>query len=215
MKELRTVQELDRQYLSLVAQKQKGDESVQVTDFEVIPEPFEFPRFGDKRFFAIPYRYRSDGGEGRSTMILRVLPKMDAVMMLTGDTQHRELRAFEAGLYERVPPTFRIPYLHVICDDEREQYWAFVDDVRPQMAALGMHAALPDETLRAILSHLAAFHAAFWEDRETLSLPWLMSLDQPVDYFYRCIVDILDGMSNPLKPRSTSSSAGLGCRRES
>jgi len=122
---------------------------------------------------------------------------MDAVMMLTGDTEHRELRAFESGLYAQMPETFHTPYVHVIRNDARQQYWAFLEDLRPQMAALGMHAALPDETLRTILSHLAAFHATFWERRDVLSYPWLMRLERPVDYFYRCVVDILDGMVAP------------------
>ena len=38
-------------------------------------------------------------------------------------------------------------------------------------------------------SHLAAFHARFWQREDVLSYPWLMSLRQPVDYFYRCVVD--------------------------
>jgi thiamine kinase-like enzyme len=65
------------------------------------------------------------------------------------------------------------------------------------MEALGMHAELPDETIRTILSHLAAFHARFWQRDEVLSYPWLMSLRQPVDYFYRCVVDCMDGLRNP------------------
>lgn len=195
--EPRTTEELTGEYLSAIAGKMLADPSVRITRFEIIPDPFEFPRFGDKRFFEIPFQYGSAGGGGHSTLILRVLPKMDAVMMLTGDTEHRELKAFETGLYGMVPKSFHVPYVHVIHNEEREQYWAFLEDVRPQTAALGMHAALPDEIIRTILSHLAEFHAAFWERHDVLSQPWLMRLEQPVDYFYRCIVDILDGLRHP------------------
>ncbi len=190
----RTVDEITSEYLSGVAGKMLGDPSLRVTAFTLRADPFEFPRFGDKQFFEIAFRYRCRRGGGRSTMILRVLPPMDAVMMLTGDTEHRELRAFKTGLYDLVPATFHIPYVDVIYEPERQQYWAFVEDVRPDMARLGITEALPDGTLRLILSHLAAFHAAFWERKEVLSQPWLMRLERPVDYFYRCIVDILDGM---------------------
>ncbi|HEU4758902.1 MAG TPA: phosphotransferase, partial [Dehalococcoidia bacterium] len=189
-----SLEELTPAYLSGVAAKMLDDPSLEVTRFAVAADPFEFPRFGEKQFFEIAFDYRAQRGPGRSTMILRVLPPMDAVMMLTGDTDHRELRAFEIGLYGQVPKTFHIPYIDVVHAPERQQYWAFVEDVRPEMERLGMHAALPDETLRLILSHLAAFHSAFWQRDDVLSLPWLMRLDRPVDYFYRCVVDILAGM---------------------
>ena len=192
-----TVRELSEGYLSGIARTMLGDASVEVTRFSLTPDPFEFPRFGDKSFYAIDFDYRGRNGAGTSSMILRILPEMDAVMMLTGDTQHRELKAFEAGLYEQMPKTFHIPYIHVIDRPEKGQFWAFVEDVRPEMEALGMHAQLPDQTIRIILSHLAAFHATFWERQDVLSYPWLMSLSQPVDYFYRCVVDCMEGMRSP------------------
>jgi hypothetical protein len=193
----RSVDGLTDEYLSVPARKLLGDPTAAVKRFSVTADPFEFPRFGEKQFYEIAFDYAAAKGDGRSTLILRVLPKMDAVMMLTGDTEHRELKAFEIGLFERVPSTFHVPYVHVEHHPEREQYWAFVEDVRPEMERLGMHAVIPDVTLRQILSHLAAFHAAFWERHEVIDLPWLMRLEQPVDYFYRCIVDIMDGMKSP------------------
>lgn len=197
MNEPHTVADLSREYLSFIAGRLLGGETVEVTSFQVVPDPFEFPRFGEKQFFELPFDYRSRRGEGRSAVILRVLPKMDAVMMVTGDEQHRELKAFSSGLLARVPKTFHVPYVHVIDDDSRGQHWAFLEDVRPAVAALGMHAELADSKLRTILSHLAAFHAEFWQETRLLETPWLMRLEQPVDYFYRCIVDILDGMKSP------------------
>lgn len=188
------LQDIDRDYLSWLAAKALGDPSIQVTAFSINPDPFEFPRFGDKRFYDIACDYRSATGSGRASLILRVLPPTDAVMMLTGDTEHRELQAFRAGLYDMMPPTFHVPYIHVIYRPEGQQYWAFVEDVRPDMARLGMTETLDDATLRTILSHLAAFHATFWERSDILRYPWLMSLERPVDYFYRCVVDIIDGM---------------------
>ncbi|MBI1885996.1 MAG: phosphotransferase [Chloroflexi bacterium] len=198
----RRVEDLTADFLSGVAGKMLDDPSVRVTGFQVVPDPFEFPRFGDKRFYEIAFAYDSAGGPGRSTLILRVLPKWDAVMAITGDTQHRELQAFLHGIYGQIPPTFYVPYIDVIYAPEREQYWAFVEDVREDTARLGMTEALSDETLRTILSHLAAFHAAFWERRDVLDLPWLMRLERPVDYFYRCVVDILDGMKEPAEVSS-------------
>jgi len=194
-----SIDQLSNEYLTGLARKSLRDPAAEVTSFTLTPDPFEFPRFGDKSFYAINFDYRGENGGGRSSLILRVLPEMDAVMMLTGDTQHRELKAFDAGLYRQMPDTFHIPYVHVIDRPERDQYWAFVEDVRPEMEALGMHAELPGGTIRTILSHLAAFHARFWERKEALSHPWLMSLRQPVDYFYRCVVDVLDGMRSPAK----------------
>ena len=90
----RTVDELTPAYLSMVAAKLLGDPAADVTSFTVTADPFEFPRFGDKEFYEIAFEYRGRDGPGRSTVILRVLPPMDAVMMLTGDTEHRELKAF-------------------------------------------------------------------------------------------------------------------------
>lgn len=189
-----SLEEIGTGYLSWLAAKALGDPSVEVAGFTIRRDPFEFPRFGEKEFFEISYDYNSPSGPGRSSIILRVLPPVDAVMMLTGDTDHRELRAFEAGLYGMMPTCFHVPYIHVIHRPERGQYWAFVEDVREDMARLGMTEALDGGTLRTILSHLAAFHATFWERRDVLGHPWLMSLERPVDYFYRCVVDIMDGM---------------------
>ena len=191
------LEDIDTDYRSWLAAKAIGDPSVQVTAFSTNPDPFEFPRFGDKRFYEIAFDYRSATGPGRASLILRVLPPTDAVMMLTGDTQHRELQAFQAGLFDMMPPTFHVPYIHVIHRPERQQHWAFVEDVRPDMARLGMTDTLDDATLRIILSHLAAFHATFWERSDVLRYPWLMSLERPVNYFYRCVVDIIDGMARP------------------
>jgi thiamine kinase-like enzyme len=192
-----TIQEIDKEYLSFIARKMLGDESAEVTGFSVIADPFEFPRFGEKEFYEITFSFKGAGGIGKSSVILRVMPEMDAVMMLTGDTEHRELKAFELGLFDRVPDTFSVPYVHVIYRPELKQWWAFLRDVRPQMEALGMHAKCPDDIVRTILSHLAGFHAEFWEDRKVIDEPWLMSLRRPVDYFYRCVNDILDGMNSP------------------
>ena len=199
-KEPASVEEITNGYLSEVAGKMLGDPSVEVTHFRLIHDPFEFPRFGQKEFYDIPFRYHGKSGDGQSTIILRVMPEMDAVMMLTGDTEHRELLAFQNGLLAEIPATFDIPYVEVILRPERRQYWAWLRDVRPEMAALGMHAKCPDDIVRTILSHLAAFHAKFWERHEIIDEPWLMSLRRPVDYFYRCIVDILDGWKNPAEP---------------
>lgn len=197
MREPQTIAEIDNEYLSFIARKMLGNDSVEVTGFEIVHEPFEFPRFGEKEFYDFTFSYNSASGPGKACVILRVMPEMDAVMMLTGDTQHRELKAFEEGLLDDLPDTFVHPYVHVINNDERKQYWAFLRDMRPQVEALGMHTKVPDETVRTILSHLAAFHAKFWEKHEIIDQPWLMSLDRPVNYFYRCVVDILDGMKDP------------------
>jgi hypothetical protein len=192
-----TVDEIDSQFLNGIARKSLGDPSATVSRFELLPDPFEFPRFGEKEFYEIKFKYDSSSGAGESSVILRVMPEMDAVMMLTGDTEHRELKAFTHGLFDRIPKVFHVPYIEVIDRPEAGQYWAFLEDVRPQMQKLGMHDKAPDEAVRQILGHLAQFHAAFWEQEDILSLPWLMSLRRPVDYFYRCITDILDGMRTP------------------
>lgn len=192
-REPKSVEEISAGFLSQLASKALG-RPVEVTGFELIHDPFEFPRFGAKEFYEIKFSHESAGGPGSASIILRVMPEMDAVMMLTGDTEHRELKAFKTGLFNQVPGVFHVPYLYAI--DEPGQYWAFLQDVRPQMQALGMHAKCPEPIVRQILSHLAVFHAAFWEKREVIDQPWLMSLRRPVDYFYRTITDALDGMKN-------------------
>jgi hypothetical protein len=174
------------------------DPSAQVTSFELQYDPFEFPRFGEKEFYAISLRYRASGDERESCVILRIMPEMDAVMMLTGDTEHRELKAFQSGLLDQIPEGFRHPYLYVI--DRPGQHWAFLEDVRPQMEALGMHAKCSDSDVRTILSGLAALHSKFWERGDIIDQPWLFSLKRGVDYFYRTIVDILDCMNNAAEP---------------
>src|SRR3990172_12139015 len=99
----RAAGELTCGYLLKVGAKLLGAPTAQVTSFTVTPDPFEFPRFGEKEFYEIAFEYGGRDGPGRSTVILRVVPPMDAVMMLTGDTEHRELKAFQTGLYKLVP----------------------------------------------------------------------------------------------------------------
>lgn len=192
-----TVEAISAEYLTPIAAKMLGDPDAVVTTFELIYDPFEFPRFGEKQFYLIPFHYTSKGKDGESHLILRVMPRMDAVMMITGDTEHRELKAFQQGFFDRIPETFHHPYIHVVLRPEIDQYWAFLEDLRPQMEALGMNEKAPDPVVRTILSHLAAFHAKFWEKHEIIDQPWLMSLRRPVNYFYRTITDILDGMKDP------------------
>jgi len=188
------VEDLGPEYLSHVLGRLLGTDDVQVRGFSLEEEPFQFPRFGDKRFYRIRMSYEGPQGEGEASVVLRVLPSWDPVMALTGDTEHRELKGFLHGIYRQLPPVIHAPYIDVIYAPEREQFWAFMEDVEEDMARLGMTRALDDQTLRTILSHLAAFHAAFWERQEVLGLPWFMRLERPVDYFYRCMADIMDGM---------------------
>ncbi|HVP05548.1 MAG TPA: phosphotransferase [Dehalococcoidia bacterium] len=195
-----TVEAITADYLTPIAARMLGDPGAKVTTFELIYDPFEFPRFGEKQFYLIPFHYTSNGREGQSHLILRIMPRMDAVMMLTGDTEHRELKAFQQGLFNHVPETFHHPYVHVVLRPEIDQYWAFLEDLRPQMEALGMNEKAPDAVVRTILDHLAVFHARFWQKREIIDEPWLMSLRRPVDYFYRTVCDILDGMRDPAEP---------------
>jgi hypothetical protein len=192
-----TVEAITAEYLTPIAAKMLGDPDAVVTTFELIYDPFEFPRFGEKQFYLIPFHYTSKGKEGESNLILRVMPRMDAVMMITGDTEHRELKAFQQGFFDQIPETFHHPYIHVVLRPDIDQYWAFLEDLRPQMEALGMHEKSPEPVVLTILSHLAAFQARFWEKHEIIHEPWLMSLRQAVNYFYRTITDILDGMKDP------------------
>src|SRR4030067_3026270 len=88
----RTVGKLTSGYLSEVAAKLLSDPTARVTSFAVTPDPFEFPRFGDKEFYEIAFEYSGRDGSGRATVILRVLPPTDAGMVLPGDPEHRALR---------------------------------------------------------------------------------------------------------------------------
>jgi thiamine kinase-like enzyme len=120
--------------------------------------------------------------------------------VLINDTDHREIMAFKTGLLDDLPPTFHHPYLDAVHAPEYGVFWALLEDVSDDMARLGIVDALPDETLKTILSHLAAFHAKFWERREVLDQPWLMSLRTPVDTWYRLIVEVMDGLKDPSEP---------------
>ena len=189
----RTIEQLTPEYLTTAARRLLGDQTARVTSFHMgKSEPFEYPKFGNKSFDVIEFDYESDSGRGRSRMILRRRAPRDAVSTLIGDEHHRELLAFKTGLFEQLPSTFHVPYLDVIHNDEHGQYWAFLEDVSEDMQRLGIVDALPDETIKTILSHLATFHARFWERWEILDQPWLMSLRTPVDSWYKLIVEVID-----------------------
>ena len=113
-----TVEAITAEYLTPIARKLLCDPNADVTTFELIADPFEFPRFGEKQFYLIPFHYTSGGKEGQSHVILRVMPRMDAVMMLTGDTEHRELKAFQQGFFNDIPDSFHHPYVHVVLRPE-------------------------------------------------------------------------------------------------
>jgi hypothetical protein len=167
-----TIEELAPEHLTKAARRLLGDDTAQVTALRLgRSEPFEYPKFGDKRFDVIEFDYTGTAGAGSSRMILRRRAPRDAVSTLIGDLHHRELLAFKTGLLDQLPPTFHHPYLDVIYDEGRGQYWAFLEDVTDDMARVGIVDALPDETIRTVLSHLASFHARFWSARTCLRSP--------------------------------------------
>lgn len=195
------IEDITPEFVTPAARRLLSDDSAVVTALRIgVSEPFEYPKFGNKRFDVIEFDYKGRGGAGSSRMILRRLPRRDAVSTLIGDFDHRELRAFTTGLLDQLPLTFHHPYLDVVLDDERGQYWALLEDVTADMERVGIVDALPDEKLRLILSHLAAFHAHFWERHEILDQPWLMSLRAPVDSWYKLVVEVIDNVPEPSEP---------------
>jgi thiamine kinase-like enzyme len=194
----RTIEEITPAYLARPARRLLRDEAVRVTAVRIgQSEPFAYPKFGNKSFDVIEFDYEGRDGGGSSHMILRRRPPRDAVSELIGDRDHRELLAFETGLFDQLPETFHVPYLDVIHDPERGQFWAFLEDVTEDMQRLGIVDECTDEQIRTIMSHLAAFHARFWERHDVLSQPWLMSLRTPVDSWYRLVVDVIDEAKEP------------------
>ena len=197
----RRIEDITPKFLTAAAQRLLCDDSARVTALRIgASEPFEYPKFGNKRFDVIEFDYTGQHGAGSSRMILRRLPDRDAVSTLIGDFDHRELRAFTTGLLDQMPTTFHHPYLDVVLDEEHGQFWALLEDVTADMERVGIVDALPDEKLRLILSHLAEFHARFWECHEILDQPWLMSLRAPVDSWYKLVVEVIDEVAEPSEP---------------
>lgn len=197
----RSIDEITPEFLTPAARRLLRDQTARVTAFRWgAKEPFEYPKFGNKSFDVIEFDYTGRDGAGSSKLILRRRPPRDAVSVLINDADHREIMAFKTGLLDDLPPTFHHPYLDAVHAPEHGVFWALLEDVSDDMARLGIVDALPDETLRTILSHLAAFHAKFWERREVLDQPWLMSLRTPVDTWYRLIVEVMDGLQDPSEP---------------
>jgi len=196
-----SIDEITPEFLTPAARRLLGDDSARVTSLRLgQSEPFEYPKFGNKSFDIIEFEYAGKHGAGNSKMILRRRAPRDAVSTLIGDLQHRELLAFKTGLLDQLPLTFHHPYLDVVYAPERGQYWALLEDVSEDMQRVGIVDALPDEKLRTILSHLAAFHAKFWKRRDVLSEPWLMSLRAPVDSWYKLVVEVIDDVKEPSEP---------------
>jgi thiamine kinase-like enzyme len=197
----RSIDEITPEFLTTAARRLLSDDTARVMALRVgQSEPFEYPKFGNKQFDVIEFDYHGRDGAGSSRMILRRRAPRDAVSTLIGDLQHRELLAFKTGLLDQLPATFHHPYLDVIYDEKRGQFWAFLEDVSEDMARVGIVDALPDDKLRTILSHLAAFHARFWERHDILGQPWLMSLRTPVDSWYQLVVEVIDGVKEPSEP---------------
>ncbi|HZP56157.1 MAG TPA: hypothetical protein VFC53_01225 [Dehalococcoidia bacterium] len=193
--------EITAEFVTPAARRLLRDERARVTAVRLgASEPFEYPKFGDKRFDIIEFDYETPAGSGASRMILRRRAPRDAVSTLSGDLQHREILAFRTGLLDDLPRTFHHPYLDAVYEPEHGQYWALLEDVSADMARVGIVDALPEAELRTILSHLAAFHARFWERRDVLSQPWLMSLRAPVDYWYKLVVEVIDAVPEPCEP---------------
>lgn len=196
-----TLDEIGPEHIEKAVRRLLRDDAARVTAVRAgQSEPFEYPKFGDKRFDIIDFDYHAPAGGGTSHLILRRRPARDAVATLIGDLQHRELLAFETGLLDELPATFHHPYLDVIRDEQHEQYWALLEDVSADISNIGIVDALPDKTIRTILSHLAAFHAHFWERKGLRETPWLMSLSTPVDFWYKLVVEVIDDVAEPCEP---------------
>jgi hypothetical protein len=197
----RTIEQIRPEHITKAARRLLGDATAQVTAVRhAQSEPFLYPRFGAKTFDVLDVDHTGAAGAGTSSMILRRRAPRDAVSTLIGDLHHRELLAFTHGLLDEMPPAFHHPYLDVIYDPANGQFWAFLEDVSEDMAAVGIVDALPDNKIRTILSNLAAFHAHFWQRDDVLSQPWLMSLRTPVDYWYRLVVEVVDGVKEQSEP---------------
>ena len=193
-----SIDDLAPEHITTAVRRLLGDDQARVTALRRgASEPFEYPKFGNKTFDIIEFDYETPAATGTSRMILRRRAPRDAVSTLIGDDQHRELLAFKTGLLDQLPDCFHHPYLDVIYEPEGGQYWAFLEDVSDDMERLGIVDALPDETIRTVLSHLAKFHARFWQRDDVLAQPWLMSLRTPVDSWYQLIVEILDDVAEP------------------
>ncbi len=69
VREPEAIDDLTSDYLSWIAAKILGDPSVEVAGFTVTPDPFEFPRFGEKQFYDIAFEYRGRGGYSARSQI--------------------------------------------------------------------------------------------------------------------------------------------------
>jgi len=76
------IEDITPEFLTPAARRLLADDSAVVTALRIgASEPFEYPKFGNKRFDVIEFEYEGRACAGNSRMILRRLPPRDAVSL--------------------------------------------------------------------------------------------------------------------------------------
>jgi hypothetical protein len=101
----------------------------------------------------------------------------DWIMRCTGNTEHWEYKAWQAGLYDRCPP--EVDHAMVGMALEGELQAQLMRDISSSLIPEGDD-PVSTEQHDAFMDHMAAFHVAYWGFEDTVGLS---SLEQRINSF--------------------------------
>lgn len=105
-------------------------------------------------------RIETDSGHGPAFVLKQISAERDWVMRATGDRHGREVRAWQQGLLDRLPPG--LGHAVVACATDDAGWAVLMHDVGWALLPPGDGTISVTEQAR-LLDGLSALHAAFWE----------------------------------------------------
>lgn len=163
--------------------KQMFSAEAVITSLEVETEPFKFVRFGQKKFEKINLVIQNKGNTQKLSIIKKTYSGFDMPMLLSKDTNYRELEFFNAPVKKTFSRFFDIP---VICIDPVEKA-LYMRNCEEDLRKFGPPALPTELEMKNLITRLAI------KDAKLMDTKWDFANDffSYFDFMYRAITDKL------------------------
>lgn len=106
---------------------------INIIDIKKIKEPFNFVRFGKKKFERIQVDYSLNNQDHKLTLIRKSYPDLDIPMMITNDHSFREIRFVNSPIRKTFSRFYDIPIMYV----DEENHALYMRDCSDDLKKFG------------------------------------------------------------------------------
>lgn len=154
-----------------------------ITDIKKIKDPFNFVRFGKKKFEKIKIDYSLNNQEHQLTLIRKCYPLLDVPMMMTNDLNNREIKFFNATIKKTFARFYDIPIVFV---DEKNRA-LYMRDCSEDLKKFGPPALPTEAQMKNLITRTAI------KDAKLIETKWEYAHNyyDPFDFIYRAFNDSL------------------------